>query len=58
MIYTQARVEEEVPDLAGASTGLQETLMDGVLQQLFVVTGHGGVSTAAPSVVADGHLEH
>lgn len=45
-------------DLAGGSTRLQETLMDGVLQQLFVVAGHRGVSTAASPMVTGRHLEH
>lgn len=45
-------------DLAGGSARLQETLVDGVLQELLVVTGHGRVSTAASSVVTVRHLEH
>lgn len=49
---------KQCSDLAGGSTRLQETLMDGVLQQLLIVTGHGQVTTAASSVVTVGHLEH
>lgn len=37
---------------------LQETLMDGVLQKLLVVVGHGRVSAATPTVVTGRHLEH
>lgn len=45
-------------DLAGGSARLQETLVDGVLQELLVITGHGRVSTAASPVVTVRHLKH
>lgn len=45
-------------DLAWGSARLQETLVDGVLQELLIITGHGHVSTAASSVVTVRHLEH
>lgn len=47
-----------VLNLAGNSARLQETLMDGVLQELLVVVGHGCVSAASSPVVTGRHLKH
>lgn len=45
-------------DLARDSARLQETLMDGVLQKLLVVVGHGCVPAASSTLVTDRHLKH
>lgn len=49
---------DDCSDLARDSARLQETLMDGVLQKLLVIVGHGCVSAASTTLVADRHLKH
>ncbi|KAF3850854.1 hypothetical protein F7725_012626 [Dissostichus mawsoni] len=54
-----ARVSsEDCSDLARNHARLQETLMDGVLQQLLVVVGHGCVSSSSSAVVGGGNVKH
>lgn len=45
-------------DLARAGVGLQEALMDGVLQKLLLVVGLGCMSAASSAMITGGHLKH
>lgn len=44
--------------LAPDPVRLQQALVDGVLQKILVVVGHGYVSAAPSTVVTGRHLEH
>lgn len=45
-------------DLARGSARLQETLMDGVLQKLLIIVGHGRVAASSSAVVTARHHKH
>lgn len=51
-------LSDDCYNLAWGSARLEETLMDGVLQELLVVAGHGRVAAASSPVVPVGHLKH
>lgn len=51
-------LSDSCSDLAWDSARLQETLMDGILQKLLVIIGHGCVAAASSAVVTGRHHEH